>query len=80
MPMAVASYAAANPDFPHESTADQWFSESQFESYRGLGYAMADTCLTEVFERGSKLRPAAGPTPEGSAMPLTIDELIAALK
>src|SRR6185369_1377802 len=23
--------------FPHESTADQWFSESQFESYRVLG-------------------------------------------
>ena len=24
--------------FPHESTIDQWFSESQFESYRELGY------------------------------------------
>lgn len=24
--------------FPHESTMDQWFSESQFESYRKLGY------------------------------------------
>jgi hypothetical protein len=24
--------------FPHESTADQFFSESQFESYRRLGY------------------------------------------
>src|SRR5262249_6612522 len=23
--------------FPHESTADQWFGESQFESYRSLG-------------------------------------------
>ena len=29
--------------FPHESTLDQWFSESQFESYRTLGrYQMAD--------------------------------------
>ena len=31
-------YAAANPEFPHQSTADQWFDESQFESYRVLGY------------------------------------------
>jgi hypothetical protein len=26
-----------NPTFPHESMADQFFSESQFESYRMLG-------------------------------------------
>jgi hypothetical protein len=26
-----------HPEFPHESTADQWFTESQFESYRRLG-------------------------------------------
>jgi hypothetical protein len=30
----VTSYAEAHDDFPHESTVDQWFSESQFESYR----------------------------------------------
>jgi hypothetical protein len=33
----VLHYSLQNPDFPHESTADQWFSESQFESYRQLG-------------------------------------------
>lgn len=37
-PADVAQYAAAFPDFPHETTADQWFSESQMESYRALGY------------------------------------------
>ena len=36
-PADVRSYATANPTFPHESTADQWFSESQLESYRVLG-------------------------------------------
>ncbi|HVR09377.1 MAG TPA: patatin-like phospholipase family protein [Thermoanaerobaculia bacterium] len=36
-PFDVANYARFSPDFPHESTADQWFSETQFESYRGLG-------------------------------------------
>ena len=32
------SYAMANPDFLHQSTMNQWFSESQFESYRLLGF------------------------------------------
>jgi hypothetical protein len=36
-PADVRSYAASNPTFPHEPTADQWFSESQLESYRVLG-------------------------------------------
>jgi hypothetical protein len=34
----VLNYKRQHTDFPHESTADQWFSESQFESYRRLGY------------------------------------------
>jgi len=38
MPLDVRAYAEAHADFPHESTGDQWFSESQFESYRRLGY------------------------------------------
>jgi hypothetical protein len=36
-PADVISYERAHHDFPHESTADQWFTESQFESYRKLG-------------------------------------------
>jgi hypothetical protein len=32
----VRGYASLNPAFPHESTTDQWFSESQLEAYRGL--------------------------------------------
>jgi predicted acylesterase/phospholipase RssA len=38
-PADVQSYAAAHPDFPQQSTAEQWFDESQFESYRALGFA-----------------------------------------
>jgi hypothetical protein len=38
-PYDVYNYARSSSDFPHESTADQWFSESQFESYRILGEA-----------------------------------------
>ena len=36
-PPDIRSYAALHPTFPHEGTGDQWFSESQMESYRGLG-------------------------------------------
>jgi hypothetical protein len=45
-PRDVLQYAAAHPDFPHETTSDQWFAESQFESYRKLGYHLAQ----EVFK------------------------------
>jgi hypothetical protein len=38
----VASYAAGHPDFPHQTTADQWFDESQTESYRSLGLHTVD--------------------------------------
>jgi hypothetical protein len=36
-PADVFNYAQQSKLFPHESTADQFFSESQFESYRMLG-------------------------------------------
>ena len=43
IPADVRSYGAEHKAFPHESTLDQWFSESQFESYRMLGrYQMAE--------------------------------------
>ncbi len=36
-PPDVASYYCDNPTFPHQSTGDQFFDESQTESYRALG-------------------------------------------
>lgn len=39
----IAQYRSASPDFPHESTADQFFSEEQFEAYRSLGFHAATT-------------------------------------
>jgi len=41
-PPDVGSYAVVNPTFPHQSTADQWFDESQTESYRALGVHSID--------------------------------------
>jgi len=37
VPYDVRAYANTSQFFPHETTADQWFDESQFESYRALG-------------------------------------------
>ncbi len=41
-PADVTAYGLANPAFPHESTGDQFFSESQMESYRSLGSHIID--------------------------------------
>lgn len=41
----ILSYCADQPDFPHQSTADQFFDESQTESYRALGaHTIAEIC------------------------------------
>jgi hypothetical protein len=36
-PRDVVAYSRGHHDFPHETTANQFFTESQFESYRALG-------------------------------------------
>lgn len=33
----ILDYRRGHPSFPHESTADQFFNEAQFEAYRALG-------------------------------------------
>lgn len=40
-PSDILDYKARHPVFPQESTADQFFTESQFESYRKLGHSIA---------------------------------------
>ena len=45
-PADIRSYAAAHDTFPHETTANQWFTELQFEAYRGLGAHIAELICT----------------------------------
>ncbi len=45
VPSDVMHYASENAAFPHEATSDQFFSESQFESYRRLGHFLAGEIL-----------------------------------
>lgn len=47
-PRDVFNYASVNAAFPHESTADQFFSESQFESYRALGKHAIEDLSTSI--------------------------------
>jgi hypothetical protein len=46
----VQNYKLQHEHFPHDSTAEQWFTESQFESYRRLGQSIVDG-LPELFLR-----------------------------
>jgi hypothetical protein len=44
-PADVEQYRRQHPDFPQQATAQQFFLESQFESYRRLGLHIARTAL-----------------------------------
>ncbi|QBB72602.1 hypothetical protein ELE36_07040 [Pseudolysobacter antarcticus] len=48
VPEDVRTYQRLNPDFPNETTADQFFDETQVEAYRELGWAIARDALKEV--------------------------------
>ena len=45
LPPDIMHYKRTHKNFPHESTVDQFFDESQFESYRHLGYEAAKRSL-----------------------------------
>lgn len=53
LPTDIYSYKGVNPDFPHQSTADQFFDEKQFEAYRELGYNVMWNMMNS--EDGEKL-------------------------
>ncbi len=48
LPQDVLAYARTAITFPHLSTADQFFDETQFESYRALGYVCASAAAEAV--------------------------------
>lgn len=39
------NYRKVHPAYPHESSVDQWFDETQFESYRALGQYVGECAL-----------------------------------
>jgi len=47
-PVDVQNYKTLHSAFPHQPTANQWFDESQFESYRQLGRVSMESALEKV--------------------------------
>lgn len=45
----VKRYRLVHPEFPHQSTLDQFFDEEQFEAYRQLGVHAMDGLFSPVF-------------------------------
>lgn len=67
-PVHPVHYAQGHREFPHESTADQFFDDAQFESYRALGEFIgaldaAESSTSEI----AKARLALGLRPSGGA-------------
>jgi hypothetical protein len=52
-PADILQYAKTHPMFPHETTGNQFFNESQFESYRHLGsYVVQQIAKTQRSQPG----------------------------
>lgn len=53
LPADLHSYRRANPDFPNQSTSDQFFDEKKFEAYRELGFMTCRQMLKKLPSEGS---------------------------
>ena len=68
----VEDYKRKHPTFPHETTADQWFDEDQFEAYRALGECAVDH-LCDL--RTAETAPDAGAPANGNVQKVELPEL-----
>ena len=48
LPVHVKNYKKGNSKFPHQTTADQFFDDAQFEAYRALGAHIADQAIQKA--------------------------------
>ena len=51
MPFDMVAYADRNPDYPQQTTGDQFFDESQWESYHQLGLLMGGQITPELLRQ-----------------------------
>jgi hypothetical protein len=59
-PELIRRFRIAHPDFPHQTTLDQFFNEEQFEAYRELGVHVAESLFLRALMNGN-IRPASVP-------------------
>ena len=72
-PADVTEYASCHDEFPHEPTADQFFDESQFESYRALGFHIADKVFSASHHQPNRTNCRSSTAPNGSSKPTPSD-------
>lgn len=53
-PFQLSSYRSSHPDFPNDATVNQWFTESEFESYRLLGFDIIRELSTQLDQNVAK--------------------------
>ncbi len=58
LPLDLLAYAESNPEFPQQTTMDQFFDETQWEAYRALGQVI----VQETIGRHPELFAPMGPT------------------
>ena len=57
LPSDLYAYKAQNPEYPDQTTLDQFFDEDQFEAYRELGYRL----VAQMFAEFDEEKTASGP-------------------
>ena len=72
-PMELRAFQVLRPEFPHEPTTNQFFTESDFESYRELGHHIAASAL------GGYASDVRGKTEALAADDIEMDRLFASL-
>jgi len=58
LPADILAYFSTHTDFPHQTTANQFFNESQFESYRALGELIVDNAFSGAKSLGDMVAAA----------------------
>lgn len=71
LPADVLAFAKEEPAFPHQPTTDQWFTESQFESYRQLGYLIGSDALRKGVDMFARV---AAPPAKHRSSPAMVDK------
>jgi hypothetical protein len=57
LPSDLYAYKAQNPEYPDQTTLDQFFDEDQFEAYRELGYNLVKQMFAEFAEEKASAGP-----------------------
>jgi hypothetical protein len=75
-PFDVLAHAAEAPNFPHDSTADQWFDAAQFDNYHALGRFVGQRVLDLINASTPPLQAGPPPVEQPTTFPVASSTLI----